>query len=134
MKQRYLGETNWQASAVALGIMRMNSLTPEQAAKAIDTAYDSGINYIDSADIYGGGDSEKVFGQALKQTNVKREDLYIQSKGGIIPGKQYDFSKQHLIDAVNGSLKRLGVDYLDSFLLHRPDPLMDPDEVGAAFD
>jgi len=134
MKQRYIGETNWQASAVALGIMRMNSLTPEQAAKSIDTAYDSGINFIDSADIYGGGDSEKVFGQALKQTSVKRDDLYIQSKGGIISGKRYDFSKQHLIDAVDGSLERLGVDYLDSFLLHRPDPLMQPEEVAEAFD
>ncbi|GEO57751.1 aldo/keto reductase [Companilactobacillus bobalius] len=134
MKQRYIGETNWQTSAVALGIMRMNSLSPEQAAKAIDTAYDSGINYIDSADIYGGGDSEKVFGQALKQSSVKREDLFIQSKGGIVPGKRYDFSKKHLIDAVDGCLERLGVDYLDSFLLHRPDPLMEPDEVAEAFD
>ncbi|HCD07520.1 MAG TPA: aldo/keto reductase [Lactobacillus sp.] len=134
MKQLYIGETNWQASAVALGIMRMNSLTPDKAAKAIDTAYDSGINYIDSADIYGDGDSEKVFGEALKKTAVKREDLYIQSKGGIISGQRYDFSKQHLIDAVDGSLKRLGVDYLDSFLLHRPDPLMELDEVAEAFD
>lgn len=134
MKQLYIGETNWQASAVALGIMRMNSLTPDKAAKAIDTAYDSGINYLDSADIYGDGDSEKVFGEALKKTAVKREDLYIQSKGGIISGQRYDFSKQHLIDAVDGSLKRLGVDYLDSFLLHRPDPLMELDEVAEAFD
>jgi Predicted oxidoreductase len=134
MKQRYIGQTNWQTSAVALGIMRMNSLSPEQAAKAIDTAYDSGINFIDSADIYGDGDSEKVFGQALKQSSVKREDLFIQSKGGIVSGKRYDFSKQHLIDAVDGSLKRLGVDYLDSFLLHRPDPLMEPDDVAEAFD
>lgn len=134
MKQRYIGDSNWQTSAIALGIMRMNSLTPEQAAKAIDTAYDSGIDYIDSADIYGGGDSEKIFGEALKQSNVKREDLYIQSKGGIVSGKRYDFSKQHLIDAVDGSLERMGVDYLDSFLLHRPDPLMEPEEVAEAFD
>ncbi|CAJ1203599.1 aldo/keto reductase family oxidoreductase [Companilactobacillus paralimentarius] len=134
MKQRYIGETNWQTSAVALGIMRMDSLSPKQAAKAIDTAYDSGINYIDSADIYGGGNSEKIFGQALKQSSVKREDLFIQSKGGIVPGKRYDFSKEHLIDAVDGCLERLGVDYLDSFLLHRPDPLMEPDEVAEAFD
>lgn len=134
MKQRYIGETNWQASAVALGIMRMNNLDANQAAKAIDTAYDNGIDYIDSADIYGNGDSEKVFGQALKLSSVKREDLYIQSKGGIIPGERYDFSKQHLIDAVDGSLDRLGIDYLDSFLLHRPDPLMEPEEIAEAFD
>ena len=134
MKQRYIGESNWQASAIALGIMRMNSLTPEKAAKAIDTAYDSGINFIDSADIYGGGKSEEVFGEALKQSSVNRDDLYIQSKGGIVSGQRYDFSKQHLIDAVDGSLKRLGVDYLDSFLLHRPDPLMELDDVAEAFD
>ncbi|MQS75488.1 aldo/keto reductase [Companilactobacillus halodurans] len=134
MKQRYIGETNWQASAVALGIMRMNKLNPDQAAKAIDTAYNSGINYIDSADIYGNGDSEKIFGQALKKSSVDRDDLFIQSKGGIVSGERYDFSKQHIIDAVDGSLKRLGIDYLDSFLLHRPDPLMEPEEVAEAFD
>lgn len=134
MKQRYIGETNWQASAIALGIMRMNSLSPKQAAEAIDTAYDNGINFIDSADIYGDGDSEKIFGQALKQSGVQRDSLYIQSKGGIVSGKRYDFSKQHLIDAVDGSLERMGVDYLDSFLVHRPDPLMEPEEVAQAFD
>ncbi|MCS6109326.1 aldo/keto reductase [Clostridium botulinum] len=134
MKQLYIGDTNWQASAVALGIMRMNSLTPEQAANDLDVAVSSGINYIDSADIYGGGDSEKVFGAALKQSGVNRDDIYIQSKGGIIPGKSYDFSKQHIIAAVNGSLERMGIDCLDSFLLHRPDPLMEPEEVAEAFD
>ncbi|WP_125588380.1 aldo/keto reductase [Companilactobacillus jidongensis] len=134
MKQRYIGETSWEASAVALGIMRMNALTPDQAAKSIDTAFDNGINFIDAADIYGDGDSEKIFGEAMKKTSVKREDLYIQSKGGIVSGVRYDFSKQHLLDAVDGSLERLGVDYLDSFLLHRPDPLMEPEEIAEAFD
>ncbi|WP_334329374.1 aldo/keto reductase [Companilactobacillus sp. HBUAS59699] len=134
MKQRYIGETSWEASAVALGIMRMNALTPDQAAKSIDTAFDNGINFIDAADIYGDGDSEKIFGEAMKKTSVKRDDLYIQSKGGIVSGNRYDFSKQHLLDAVDGSLERLGVDYLDSFLLHRPDPLMEPEEIAEAFD
>lgn len=134
MKQRYIGETNWHTSAVALGIMRMNSLTPQEAAKAIDTAFDSGINYIDSADIYGGGDSEKIFGEALKQSNVKRDDIYIQSKAGIISGQRYDFSKRHLINSVDKILKRMDIDYLDSFLLHRPDPLMEPEEIAEAFD
>ncbi|WP_025023579.1 aldo/keto reductase [Companilactobacillus nodensis] len=134
MKQRYIGETSWEASAVALGIMRMNALTSDQAAKSIDTAFDNGINFIDAADIYGDGDSEKTFGEAMKKTSVNRGDLYIQSKGGIVPGVRYDFSKQHLLDAVDGSLERLGVDYLDSFLLHRPDPLMEPEEIAEAFD
>jgi len=134
MKQRNIGETSWEASAVALGIMRMNKLTSDQAVKTIEAAYDSGINFIDAADVYGNGDSEKIFGEALKKSNISRDDLYIQSKGGIIADTRYDFSKQHLIDAVNGSLKRLGVDYLDSFLLHRPDPLMEPEEIAEAFD
>lgn len=64
-----------------------------EAQVAIQAAYDSDINFIDSADIYGGGKSEEVFGQALKQMNLKREDLFIQSKTGIVPGKRYDFQK-----------------------------------------
>lgn len=134
MKTINLGHSGLQVSAVALGIMRMDALSVAQAAKVIDAAADLGINYIDSADIYGGGKSSEIFGAALKQSSVTRDQLYIQSKGGIVPGKRYDFSKQHIIDAVNGELSRLGVDYLDSFLLHRPDALMEPAEVAAAFD
>lgn len=140
-----IGNTNWQASSVALGIMRMNALTPAEAAKSLQTAVAAGINFIDSADIYGQGDSEKVFGAALKQSGLRRDQLYIQSKGGIVVdparshgslvfGKRYDFSKQHLIEAVDGELRRMGLDYLDAFLLHRPDPLMEPEEIAAAFD
>ncbi|MCH4008542.1 aldo/keto reductase [Companilactobacillus sp.] len=145
MKQVNIGNTNWKTSAVALGIMRMEALSPADAAKALDAAYDTGIDYIDSADIYGMGNSEKVFGEALKQSHVNRDQLYIQSKGGIVfdPershgsfvfGKRYDFAKKHLIEAVDGILERMQIDYLDAFLLHRPDPLMDPAEVSAAFD
>mgnify|MGYP001010540244 CR=1 FL=1 len=145
MKNVALGNTNLQASAVALGIMRMVSLNVDDAAKVLDTVTDKGVNFIDSADIYGGGKSEEIFGQALKQSGVKREDLIIQSKGGIVLdpkrshgdlvfGQRYDFSKQHLIEAVDGILKRMGIDYLDFFLLHRPDALMEPDQIAAAFD
>ncbi len=145
MKQVKMGQTNWQTSSVALGIMRMEALSVEQAAQSIQTAVDAGINFIDSADIYGMGNSEITFGQALKQTNISRDQLYIQSKGGIVTdpkrshgsfvfGQRYDFSKQHLIDAVDGILSRMQLDYLDSFLLHRPDPLMEIDEIAAAFD
>jgi len=133
LKTLNLGQSGVQASTVALGIMRMNALTVAQATTVLESAVDLGINYIDSADIYGNGDSSKIFGAALKQANVNRDDLYIQSKGGIVPGKRYDFSKQHILDAVDGELQRLGVDYLDTFLLHRPDPLMDPSEVADAF-
>ncbi|AVK61327.1 aldo/keto reductase [Lactobacillus sp. CBA3605] len=133
MKKINLGQSGMQASAVALGIMRMNALNVAQATQVLESAVDLGINYIDAADIYGGGQSSTIFGQALKQTTITRDQLYIQTKGGIVPGQRYDFSKQHLIDAVDGELKRLGIDYLDSFLLHRPDPLMEPTEVAAAF-
>lgn len=134
MKQINLGETNWQVSEIAFGAWRMDALSTEQAAKAIDTAYDCGINFVDNADMYGDGESEKRFGDALKQTSVKREDLFLQSKGDIVPGKKYDTSREHLIKAVDGSLQRLGVDYLDAYLLHRPDPLMEPAEIADVFD
>ncbi|MFC6181817.1 aldo/keto reductase [Lactiplantibacillus daowaiensis] len=134
MKSITLGATHQVVSAVALGIMRMDALTVDQATTIIDAAVGLGINYVDAADIYGGGQSSTIFGAALKQANVTRDQLHIQSKGGIVPGKRYDFSKSHLINAVDGELSRLGVDYLDTFLLHRPDALMDPSEVAAAFD
>ncbi|WP_281164469.1 aldo/keto reductase [Liquorilactobacillus sicerae] len=139
MKTIRLGQTALQVPAMALGIMRMNALTPQAAAQTLKTAVKAGISYIDSADVYGGGKSEKVFRQAMQLANIQREQLFIQSKGGIIPASDfskswYDFSKQHLIETVDGILQRFGIDYLDSFLLHRPDPLMEPSEVAAAFD
>ncbi len=145
MKTVKIGGTNFEASAVALGIMRMAGLETSAAADAIDAAVDSGINFIDSADIYGDGASESKFKEALAQSSTSRDKLFIQSKGGIILdpsrshdglvfGARYDFSKDHLISAVDGILKRLGIDYLDSFLLHRPDPLMEEDEIADAFD
>ncbi|WDF82129.1 aldo/keto reductase [Lacticaseibacillus pabuli] len=145
MKTIKIGNTNFEASAIALGIMRMDQLSDQDAAKVLTTAKDAGITYIDSADIYGSGASEKKFAAAMKVAGLNREDFYIQSKGGIVLdparshdglvfGKRYDFSKEHILSAVDGILERLHVDYLDSFLLHRPDPLMDLDEVAEAFD
>ncbi|WP_268913408.1 aldo/keto reductase [Lentilactobacillus sp. SPB1-3] len=145
MKTIKLGNTNFEASQIALGIMRMAGLETSKAADAINAAVDTGINYIDSADIYGDGQSETKFKEALKQTNISRDKLFIQSKGGIVLdpkrshdglvfGARYDFSKQHIIDSVDGILERLGVDYLDSFLLHRPDPLMEEADISDAFD
>ncbi|WP_283680439.1 aldo/keto reductase [Lentilactobacillus sp. Marseille-Q4993] len=145
MKTIKIGGTNFEASQIALGIMRMAGLETNKAADAINAAVDSGINYIDSADIYGDGQSETKFKEALKQSGVSRDKLYIQSKGGIILdpkrshdglvfGARYDFSKDHLIESVDGILQRMGVDYLDAFLLHRPDPLMEEEGVAEAFD
>ncbi|WP_125768494.1 aldo/keto reductase [Companilactobacillus furfuricola] len=134
MKLVNLGNTNWSVSNIALGTWRMNKLTVDQAVKTIETAIDQGINFFDSSDVYGRSESEKIFGQAIKQVSKSRDELFIQTKGGIISHQRYDFSKQHLIQAVDNSLMRLDVDYLDSYLLHRPDPLMEPDEVAEAFD
>lgn len=134
MKQVKMGPSTLTVSAEALGIMRMNQKTTKEAVDAIQAAYDNGINFIDSADVYGNGKSETVFGEALKQTNIKRNQLFIQSKTGIVPGNRYDFSAKHIIEGVNGILKRMQIDYLDSLVLHRPDVLMDPEEVATAFD
>lgn len=145
MKQINLGATSLKIPAMGLGIMRMEAKSPEESAAAIDTAYDHGINFIDSADIYGQGKSEEVFGQALQKAAVSREDLFIQSKVGIIVdparshgslvfGSRYEFTKQHILEAVDGVLERMGTDYLDAVLLHRPDPLMDLAGIKEAFD
>ena len=141
MRQIKIGNTNFSGSAIALGIMRMNKLTVDEAVKALETAHETGINYIDSADVYGHGKSEEIFGEALQKSTLKRDDFYIQSKTGIYENPEldykttrYDFSKKYLINAVDGILSRMRIDYLDSLLLHRPDALMDPAEIAAAFD
>ena len=125
MRQIKIGNTNFTGSAIALGIMRMNKLTVEEAVRALETAHETGINYIDSADIYGHGKSEEIFGKALQKSSLKRDDFYIQSKTGIYENPEldykttrYDFSKKYLINAVDGILSRMKIDYLDSLLLH----------------
>ncbi|MDH6365215.1 putative oxidoreductase [Enterococcus sp. PF1-24] len=132
MKKMKFGSSDVDVAAVILGCMRINNA--ENPVKVIETAYESGIDFFDHADIYGGGDCESIFGKALKETSIKREDLFIQTKCGIVPGKMFDFSKEHIVASVEGSLQRLGMDYVDALLLHRPDALMEPEEVAAAFD
>ena len=145
MKTIKLGNSQMNVSATALGIMRMVRLDPKEATNVLENVHDKGINFIDSADIYGNGDSERIFGKAFKQSSLKRDDFFIQSKGGIVLdpkkssgelvfGQRYDFSKQHLIETVDKILRRMQIDYLYSFLLHRPDPLMELSEVADAFD
>jgi predicted oxidoreductase len=121
------------ASAVSLGCMRMSNLDEKQVDAIMDTALENGVNFFDHADIYGGGNSEKLFGDYLKRHKDVREHIYIQTKCAIHDG-QFDFSKEHIIKSVDDSLKRLGVDYVDALLLHRPDTLMEPEEVAEAFD
>ena len=93
-----------------------------------------GINFFDHADIYGGGECEKIFGNAFSKLNVSRDKIIIQSKCGIVPGKMYDSSFDYIMKSVDGILKRLNTDYLDILLLHRPDALVEPEEVSKAFD
>ena len=134
MKYVNFGKTNEKVPAIVLGCMRLTSLSVTDATKYIEYAVSQGVNFFDHADIYGAGTCEELFGKVLKQTSVKREDMFIQSKCGIVSGLRYDFSKEHILSSVDGSLKRLGVDYLDALLLHRPDALAEPEEVAEAFD
>ncbi|WP_313538521.1 aldo/keto reductase [Enterococcus sp.] len=132
MKKIKFGPTDIEVSSVILGLMRINQA--KDPVKVLTTAIDNEITFFDHADIYGGGECETIFADALAKTDAKREALFIQSKCGIVPGKMFDFSKEHIISSVEGSLKRLNTDYLDALLLHRPDTLFEPEEVAAAFD
>lgn len=134
MKMVRWGSSDLEVPAIAVGCMRVNSVPLEQVTKLIKTALEKQVNFFDHADIYGGGECEEIFAKAFEKTGAKREDVFIQSKCGIVPGVMFDFSKKHIIESVEGSLKRLGTDYLDALLLHRPDALMEPEEVAAAFD
>jgi predicted oxidoreductase len=124
---------NMSASAISLGCMRMAKIDEKGVDAIMETALENGINYFDHADIYGKGQSEKLFGDYLKRHRGVRDRIFIQTKCAL-HDRQYDFSKQHIISSVEGSLSRLGVDYVDALLLHRPDTLMEPQEVAEAFD
>ena len=132
MKKIQLGTSDQKAAAVILGCMRINNA--EDPVKVIETAYENGIDFFDHADIYGNGECEEIFADALAKTSIKREDLFIQTKCGIVPGVMFDFSKKHIIESVEKSLTRLKMDYVDALLLHRPDALMEPEEVAEAFE
>lgn len=121
------------ASAISLGCMRMRELEEARVDAIIDCALENGINFFDHADIYGKGNSERLFGEYLKRNVGARDKMIIQTKCAI-HDKQYDFSKEHILRSVDGSLSRLGIDYIDFLLLHRPDTLVEPDEVAEAFD
>ncbi|MFO8042236.1 MAG: aldo/keto reductase [Alkalispirochaeta sp.] len=117
------------------GCMNLGS-NPDAAPAALDAAVDAGFTAFDHADIYGAGASEEVFGAWLVEHRELRDEILIQSKCGIRPGDpvMYDFSRNHIVTSVEGILSRLGIEYLDVLLLHRPDPLVEPEEVADAFD
>lgn len=123
-----------QITKLALGCMRLDSVPQERAEELVRTALDLGVYTFDHADIYGGGKCESIFGTIMRRCAIDRDSVFIQTKCGIVPGEMFDFSKEHIVRSVEQSLQRLQVDYVDSLLLHRPDMLMEPEEVAAAFD
>ncbi|HET7627130.1 MAG TPA: aldo/keto reductase [Bacillales bacterium] len=132
MKQMKLGTSGLEVGEISLGCMRMSELSLKDAAHVIENAREAGVNLFDHADIYGGGKSEEVFAEAVGMNDDVRESMILQSKCGIRNGL-YDFSKEHILNSVEGTLKRLKTDYIDILLLHRPDALMEPEEVADAF-
>jgi predicted oxidoreductase len=119
-------------SELSLGCMRIAEMSKPEIAQLIRTALDEGIDFFDHADVYGGGECEAKFAEALDMNPRLRATMYIQSKCGIRKGA-FDFSKEHILAAVDGSLQRLRTEYLDVLLLHRPDALVEPEEVAEAF-
>jgi predicted oxidoreductase len=135
MKTFDVAYTDHPASSIILGLMRIESLDDEQIRTLVGAALDAGVNVLDHADIYGEDrhGCERRFGDAVKLTPDERERVVLQSKVGIREGF-FDFSRDHILRTVDGSLAALRTDYLDLLLLHRPDTLVEPEEVGAAFD
>jgi predicted oxidoreductase len=132
MKNVKLPNNEMNASEISLGCMRISSMANQEISTLIHTAMDAGINFFDHADVYGGGKSEEKFSEALGMNSSLREKMLLQTKVGIRKGS-FDFSKEHILEAVDGSLKRLKTDYVDVLLLHRPDALVEPEEVAEAF-
>lgn len=133
MRTMKLGTSNLEVPVIAVGCMRINSLEQAEAEKFVQTALEAGANFFDHADIYGGGNCEEIFADAIHMNDDVREKIILQSKCGIRQG-MFDFSKEHILNSVDGILKRLKTDYLDVLLLHRPDALVEPEEVAEAFD
>ena len=134
MKNVNLGTSGLKVPCIAVGCMRINKLEPAEAEHFVHAAIDQGAYFFDHADIYGNGDCESVFAKAIHMNSTVREKVLLQSKCGIRRGVAFDFSKDHILKSVDGSLKRLNTEYLDVLLLHRPDALVEPEEVAEAFD
>ncbi|TDL73571.1 aldo/keto reductase family oxidoreductase [Rhodococcus qingshengii] len=133
MRTMKLGSSTLEVPVVAVGCMRINSLEKNEAERFVQTALEQGANFFDHADIYGGGACEEIFADAVHMNADVREKIILQSKCGIRKG-MFDFSKEHILNSVDEILKRLNTEYLDVLLLHRPDALVEPEEVAEAFD
>ncbi|MCX6080594.1 MAG: aldo/keto reductase [Chloroflexi bacterium] len=132
MNKLKIAACDLDASEISLGCLRIADLTNQEISTLVHTALDEGINFFDHADIYGGGQSEAKFAEALNMTSSLREKMILQTKCGICQGS-FDFSIEYILGAVDGCLKRLRTDYLDVLLLHRPDALAEPEEVAETF-
>ncbi len=127
-----LGSSNLEVPVLAVGCMRINKIEKSQAERFVQTALEEGANFFDHADIYGHGECEEIFADAIHMNDDIREKIILQSKCGIRKG-MFDFSKKYILESVDGILKRLRTDYLDVLLLHRPDALVEPEEVAETF-
>jgi predicted oxidoreductase len=136
LKTFTLPQTDITAPNVVLGLMRIDQKSDEEIRTLVSTARDAGIDFFDHADIYGRDHlCERRFGEALDLSPSERAGITLQTKAGIVTdGPYFDYSSEHLIEAVEGSLRALRTDYIDILLLHRPDALVEPDEVARAFD
>jgi predicted oxidoreductase len=140
MKTMPLGASSLQVTRIAQGCMRLSN-DPAEARATARAALEQGITFFDHADVYGAGSKEAVFSGIWAERPHLRQQIVLQSKCGIRPKGEtgpyactrYDFSYSHILEAVEGSLRRLKTDYLDVLLLHRPDALVEPEEVAAAF-
>jgi predicted oxidoreductase len=128
-----LGQTGFHVPVIAAGFWRVENVSRAEAGNFVKSALDMGAYFFDNADVYGRGLAEEMFAEALAASGVARDKVVIQTKCGIRPGVAFDFSKDHILRSVEGSLKRLRTDYIDVLLLHRPDALTEPEEVAEAF-
>lgn len=129
------GANKTRASKLMLGMWRFADETPEHVAELVETCLDCGVNALDTADVYGRGHCEELLGEAFALRPGLRDQVFLQTKVGIRkePHTWFDFSFQHIVEGCEASLKRLNTDHVESLLLHRPDILMEPEEVAEAF-
>lgn len=145
MQTQTIGSSQLKATRLNYGCMGIAGSWSEPnfdlAKPAVIAAYEAGFRLFDHADIYNKGRCEEAFGRILREVSEMRDEIVIVTKCGIkFAGwgmeegvNHYDFSGDHIRKSAEGSLSRLGIEAIDVLLLHRPDVLMDPDEVAAAF-
>ena len=137
MRYVEFGADKKNVSEIVLGMMRIGEMCPKEVEELVEACLAHGINALDTADCYGNGECESILGMVYKNRPDLREKTWLQSKCGIRPDPDFtwfDFSKEYILKAVDASLARLQTDHLDSLLLHRPDALMEPEEVAEAFE